>query len=222
MLEKLKILAYSDENLKKKIGEYTVQINPEKYGQSFSTEFVKRTNLNSSGTTTKYVSQKPQTLSLELYLDGTGAVRKSAQDTTVISVAAEIKKLNDVVYKYNGEIHSPNYLQILWGKLDFDCRITGMDVEYLLFAPTGVPLRAKLSPKFEQYISPEKLALQSRSSSPDLTHYRTVAAGDTLPLMCYRIYQDPKYYLEVARVNGLFDFRNLEPGRRIFFPPLGD
>ena len=83
-------------------------------------------------------------------------------------------------------------------------------------------MRAKLSPKFEQYISPEKLAAQARTSSPDLTHYRTVNAGDTLPLMCHRIYQDSKYYIEIARVNDLLDFRNLEPGRRVFFPPLGD
>lgn len=222
MLKKLTILAYSDENLKKKIGQYTVQINPEKYGQSFSTEFVKKKTLNSSGTTTKYTGQSPQTLSLELYLDGTGAVRKNANDTEVISVPEEIKKLKDLAYKYNGNIHSPNYLQILWGTLSFDCRMTSMEVEYLLFNPSGVPLRAKLSPKFEEYVSQEKLALQARSNSPDLTHYRTVQAGDTLPQMCHRIYEDSKYYVEIARVNGLLDFRNLEPGRQIFFPPLGD
>jgi nucleoid-associated protein YgaU len=85
-----------------------------------------------------------------------------------------------------------------------------------------VPLRAKLSPKFKQYLSSQKLALESKNSSPDLTHYRTVAAGDSLPLMCHRIYRDSKYYVDVARVNRLVDFRNLEPGQRIFFPPLGD
>jgi hypothetical protein len=49
-----------------------------------------------------------------------------------------------------------------------------------------------------------------------------VVAGDTLPLLCFQIYQESKYYVEVARVNGLDDFRNLEPGRQILFPPLGD
>jgi len=47
-----------------------------------------------------------------------------------------------------------------------------------------------------------------------------VKAGDTLPLMCYLIYGDPKYYLAVAEANGLGNFRSLIPGMAIVFPPL--
>ena len=49
---------------------------------------------------------------------------------------------------------------------------------------------------------------------------RLVRAGDTLPLMCYRIYGSAGYYLEVAAVNGIDNFRKLEPGSRVVFPPL--
>ncbi len=38
--------------------------------------------------------------------------------------------------------------------------------------------------------------------------------------MCYRIYGDPKYYLEVAKVNGLGNFRFLKPGTDLIFPPI--
>jgi hypothetical protein len=41
-----------------------------------------------------------------------------------------------------------------------------------------------------------------------------------LPLMCYRIYGDSKYYIEVARFNNLNDFRNLNEGMQLKFPPL--
>jgi nucleoid-associated protein YgaU len=222
MLEKLQILAYSDENLTQSVGQYSVQINPEKYSQQYSTELVSNKSLTTGGVTTKFVTQMPQDLDLEFYLDATGVVQPTGNANKVTSVADEIGKFNAVVYSYNGNIHSPNYLRILWGKLSFDCRMSGMGVEYLLFSPSGVPLRAKLSPKFKQYLSSQKLALESKNSSPDLTHYRTVAAGDSLPLMCHRIYRDSKYYVDVARVNRLVDFRNLEPGQRIFFPPLGD
>jgi nucleoid-associated protein YgaU len=64
-----------------------------------------------------------------------------------------------------------------------------------------------------------RVAKENRSS-PDLTHYRIVKAGDNLPLMTQRIYGDPKYYLEVARVNKLVNFRNLKPGQAIYFPPI--
>ncbi|MGR9053652.1 MAG: LysM peptidoglycan-binding domain-containing protein, partial [Gammaproteobacteria bacterium] len=57
-------------------------------------------------------------------------------------------------------------------------------------------------------------------SSPDLTHARMVLAGDTLPLMTERIYGTSKYYLRIAQINGLDDFRNLKPGSMLVFPPL--
>jgi len=41
-----------------------------------------------------------------------------------------------------------------------------------------------------------------------------------LPLMCQTIYDSPAYYLQVARFNNLVDFRNLEPGTEIIFPPV--
>ena len=44
--------------------------------------------------------------------------------------------------------------------------------------------------------------------------------GDSLPLMCHRIYGDARYYLEVARTNALVDFRSLRPGTELLFPPL--
>jgi nucleoid-associated protein YgaU len=53
-----------------------------------------------------------------------------------------------------------------------------------------------------------------------MTHVRLVKEGDTLPALTREIYGDYRYYLEVARVNQLDDFRSLEPGTRLFFPPL--
>jgi nucleoid-associated protein YgaU len=221
-LEKLTILGFSDEKLTQNTGEYVVQINPEKYSQQYSTQMNSKPTLNTGGVTNKFVVQKPQDLSLEFYIDATGVVDASIGPRKTTIVQDEIEKFKKVVYAYNGSIHSPNYLRVLWGKLSFDCRLESIDIEYLLFTPSGVPLRAKVNTKFTQYLSPEKLQLKARKSSPDLTHSRTVVAGDTLPLLCFQIYQDSKYYVEIARVNGLNDFRNLQPGQQIFFPPLGD
>jgi len=47
-----------------------------------------------------------------------------------------------------------------------------------------------------------------------------VKEGDNLPLMTYRIYGDPKYYLEVAKANGIANFRKLKAGQMIVFPPI--
>jgi nucleoid-associated protein YgaU len=45
----------------------------------------------------------------------------------------------------------------------------------------------------------------------------TVEAGDTLPLLCYRVYGDSRYYLAVAAHNRLDDFRGLQPGTLLCF-----
>ena len=60
----------------------------------------------------------------------------------------------------------------------------------------------------------------AQDQSPDLTHICLIKVGDTLPNLCYQIYGDPNYYLEVARANQIDNFRNLTPGTKIFFPPL--
>ena len=66
----------------------------------------------------------------------------------------------------------------------------------------------------------EQRVLEENNHSPDLTHFRIVKKGDTLHLMCFKIYGDSKYYIQVAQVNKLGNFRNLAVGSEIFFPPF--
>jgi len=215
-LEKLKIIAYKDENFGSQIGEYPVQVNPEKYTHDHKTSFTNKKSTETSGVTTKYVAISPEAVKFDLYFDVTGVIGG------ITSIADAIQQFKDLVYTYNGSIHSPNYLKLLWGSLIFKCRLTSLNIEYTLFKPSGIPLRAKAGVSFEEYISPEELARRANKSSPDLSHVRLIRAGDTLPLLCHNIYGDSKYYLQVAHVNGLTDFRNLQVGTRIEFPPLAD
>jgi nucleoid-associated protein YgaU len=58
--------------------------------------------------------------------------------------------------------------------------------------------------------------------SPDITHERKVMANDKLPLMTKKIYNDKKYYIDVAAYNRLDSFRNIQPGIKILFPPTAE
>jgi nucleoid-associated protein YgaU len=89
-----------------------------------------------------------------------------------------------------------------------------------MFNSSGEPIRAVASVKFKGTISEDKEAAKAKRSSPDLTHILRVKAGDTLPLMCKKVYGDPKYYLQIAGANNLGNFRRLEPGMEIVFPPI--
>ena len=107
------------------------------------------------------------------------------------------------------------------GTIIFFGRLDAMSVRYTLFKPSGAPLRARVELSFVGTMSKKEGELVSNKSSPDLSHTVTVVEGDTLPLLCDRIYSDPSYYPDVARFNNLSDFRRLQPGQRLHFPPLG-
>ena len=95
-----------------------------------------------------------------------------------------------------------------------------MDITYKLFKSDGTPLRATANAKFKGFVEENLRVALENNSSPDLTHIRTVKEGDKLPLMTFRIYGDSRYYLEVAKVNNITNFRKLTVGQKIFFPPI--
>jgi len=102
----------------------------------------------------------------------------------------------------------------------FKGRCTGLNINFKLFNSDGKPTRAICKVTFTGSIEDNLRTAEERRESPDLTHYRLIKAGDTLPLMCYRIYGNSGYYLQVAQVNKLSNFRRLQPGTEIFFPPI--
>jgi nucleoid-associated protein YgaU len=79
---------------------------------------------------------------------------------------------------------------------------------------------ARLKTNFISDEDPDKRGLLENKSSPDLTHTRIVKSGDTLPLLTKEIYGSSQYYLRLAQINNINDFRNLTPGCEIIFPPL--
>ncbi len=109
---------------------------------------------------------------------------------------------------------------LIWGPLIFKGYATSLNIAYKLFNSSGIPIRATANVTFRKSIEDEKRNATEKINSPDLTHILQVKAGDTLPLMCKKVYGDPKYYLQVADVNGLGNFRRLEPGMELVFPPI--
>jgi hypothetical protein len=138
----------------------------------------------------------------------------------VTDVGAEITTFRNLAYTYQGSIHSPNYLQIVWGGLTFNCMLSTLKIAYQLFAPSGAPLRAQLSVSFRQHLTPEDLARLGDKKSADLTHAQVVTAGTPLPLMAYRVYDRPDLYPQVARANDMNDLVHLTEGRALSFPPF--
>ncbi len=226
-LTKIKIEAYKDKRFANKHGEFDLPINPEQFSQAFKLEYDAAQPAGSQGNDPQYKFTRPERLQLDFTFDGTGVVPiKGKANAFHKDVAKQVEELLNVVYTMKSETHKPNFLRLLWGnfsfgsKNGFDCILQDLQINYTLFAPDGKPLRAKLKATFVSYIEPQLRLSEESKQSPDVTHVRQVIAGDTLPLMTHRIYGDPAYYLQVAKVNGLVNFRRLNTNIGLRFPPL--
>jgi len=165
----------------------------------------------------KYEYTEPDEMTFEFLFDNTGIIDGNPRD----DIADDLRDFKKLLVEYKGDAHEPRHFKLLWGKNSiFKGRVIELGITYKLFKPDGTPIRAVAKVKFKSSIEDLKRAAKENKSSPDLTHTRKVKAGDTLSLMCYEIYGDPKYYLQVAENNDLSNFRLLEPGKDIFFPPI--
>ncbi len=219
-LKKLVIKAYKDERFQDAVdeGEFTTLVNPEKYMVAYKPEYEEEQGQGTSGTQPKFKKIAPQELDLDLLFDSSGVIDGEANHTD--GIIDKIDAFKRIVFDYNGDEHKPYYLMVKWGALLFKGSLVDLSIEYRLFAADGTPLRANAKLKVKGTVDDDLRVARENNQSPDLTHYRKVKSGETLPLMCHRIYGDPKYYLEIAKVNNITQFRKLKPGQELFFPPL--
>lgn len=213
-LERLLIRAYSDPGFDTLIGSFESYVNPAEIVLSYELEYNSAQGAGTTGSRMEFNKAKPGDLTLSFFLDGTGANGRP------IDVQAKIAEFQTVT-GYNGDIHQPNYLKVVWGTLAVKrCVLKSATITYKMFRPNGVPLRATINAVFTDAVSDQQRVAMAQDSSPDLTHVRTLGAGDSLPLLCQQIYGDPHLYLKVARANGLTSLRELPVGTRLRFPPL--
>jgi Contractile injection system tube protein len=220
----LKIIAYdspSGGQRQHEIGDFTVDFNPASFTISNKIEYQKVEAKGQSGGDPQFDKIPPLEFSIEFIIDGTGIGNSNPQAKKRDYVKKKIRKLRDVTgCNINGDIHRPNYLAVLWGSFYLECVLTAMNITYNLFDREGTPIRAKISCSFLERIGTGKEGRQSRLESPDLSQYIIFKEGDSLPLIARQKYNDPSYYLQLARINKLKNFRNIRPGSRLILPPM--
>lgn len=236
-LTKLMLIPYEDAAFKKARTDeaFSVQVNPETFTTNQTVAVSRKQPLGSSGTNLRYLNTPSERLEFEFLIDGTGAVPAPASGGLLGALAAgfqllgtekksdvmeRIEKLRNTVFSYHGPIHQPRFVQLVWGTLLFQGRLTSMNTRYTLFQPDGTPLRAFVKCGFEGSVSDQNRVQREGAESPDLTHERSVQQGDTLALLAFRQYNDPALALELARVNDLDTLRRLNPGQKLRLPPV--
>jgi hypothetical protein len=216
--EKMTIYAYNNPDLSDAHakGSFAAMINPENYTLDIKMEFNDSQGQGTSGTAPKFKLKTPEELSFEFLFDNTGIIDGNQRE----NITTDIQDFSLFLMGYDSETHEPKFFKLVWGTLLFKARCTGLNIAYKLFNPDGSPMRAICKTTFKELKEEELRVSEENAQSPDLTHYRVVKKGDSLPLMCYMIYGDSKYYVQVAKVNKLINFRQLEAGTELFFPPV--
>ena len=223
-LKKMKIYAYTnvdvaDNHLASVPGidnPYTALVNPETYSIEIKYEFEKAQGHGTTASKQQFKVKLPEEMSFEFLFDNTGIIDGKPRE----SIAADIDNFKKFLMDYDGNSHQPRFFKFVWGTDLFKGRCSALNINYKLFNPDGSPIRAICKVALKQATDEELRVIKQNDKSSDLTHYRVVQKGDTLPLMCFKIYGDSSYYLQVAKVNKLHNFRNLETGMELFFPPI--
>jgi hypothetical protein len=221
---KMLILAFSDSKKAENGGvaeaddSFEALINPETYTLEYKLKFSNSgQGHGTSGKQLKYEYTEPAEMSFEFLFDNTGIIDDEPRE----SVADDLKRFREVLVDYKGDSHEPRHFKLVWGENSiFKGRVTAVSITHKLFNSNGTPIRAVVKVTFKSSIEEEKRAAKEDKKSSDLTHVRKVKAGDTLPLLCFAIYGDPSYYLQVADANGLTNFRQLTTGMDLLFPPI--
>lgn len=215
---KIHILAYNDKEMTKGEQTFTLPINPEQYAQKYEIKYDAKPAPGNQGVEEKFTSSAPEELKLDFIFDGTDSIFGYAHLGK--SVPQQIQEFKEVVYDLSGDIHQPRYLKVIGLGIIFPSVLKNLDITYTLFKTDGTPLRAKISATFLNFKEIKRRVIEESKNSPNLTHLRMVKGGDSLPLMVFKIYKNTKYYLEVAKANNLTNFRQLNAGDQIRFPPF--
>jgi len=213
---KMKILSFTDPEYKKPHGIAPLTINPENYQLDYQVDMHQEQATGTSGNPGKLKYIRPTNLTVDLLFDSSGIIDGLPRPT----VMPEIELLKRSLIDFVGSDHEPPHVLIVWGSLIFKGRCTSLNLTHKLFSPEGLPTRVAAKAVFTGHLTDILRVAEEAVSSPDLTHYRVVKDGYNLPQMCYDIYGDAKYYIQVAKANKLADFRKMKTGTELFFPPI--
>lgn len=209
---------------------FEVLYNPKTFKRSYGLEMTSLPTINPTNSNeVRNTGKENGTMSFEFVFDATGASPVSTLNiknkienfkNSFDGVEGEIKNFLHVVYETNTDEHAANSVVIVWGPNFFAGKFKSVSINYTLFDRQGKPLRATVNTEFVEDNRSKQASIDNFMRSPDVTKQYTVLAGDTLPLLAQKMYDDESLYLEIARINGLRNYRKLTPGQVLYFPPI--
>ena len=160
----------------------------------------------------QFIRGQNEKVTLDLFFDTT--------EQGMVDNVADVRNVTKKVYNLltvNTATHAPQRFTIQWGagKSLFGqgntsslCVLESMNEEFTLFAPTGEPLRAKLT-----------LTIRMAATVEDRTKMVMVVRGQSITDIAYQHYGDPAQWRAIAAANpAITNPRFLEAGTTLIVP----
>ncbi|HEU4653111.1 MAG TPA: hypothetical protein VFS47_03945, partial [Steroidobacteraceae bacterium] len=198
-----------------------VQFNPEEYTLNRDINYAQASIPGLSAPILQFVNGNLQTLEMELFLDsyekhkvGSTVVNEAQSDVRVL-----VKKVTDLM-SIEPTTHAPPVLLFTWGSLAFTCVLARVTQRFVMFLPTGIPVRARLNVTFNEYRNIDLEAKEVKRETSDYSKRHVVIEGETLSSIAGAEYGDPRLWRVIAVANRLQRARNLNPGAKLLLPNL--
>jgi hypothetical protein len=191
-----------------------VQFNPEEYTLNRENNFAQAPVPGSSGPLLQFVHGNLKTLEMELFLD----TYEMGQD--VRELTNKIAGLMDI----DPKLHAPPVLLFTWGESQFArsfaCVLTKVSQRFIMFLPTGAPVRARLQVTLSEYTNASLEPREIKRETADYSKLYVVGQTETLGSIAARVYDDPTLWRPIAIANQIDDPFRLGVGQRLLIPAL--
>ena len=188
----------------------TVLFNPEEYSLNRDNNFAQAAVPGRSAPLLQFTHGNLRTLEMELLFDTYEKLRDVREET------GKLLKLLDI----NPETHAPPVLLFVWGSLRFECVLARANQRFILFLPSGEPVRARVQVSFSEFTNSSLEAKEIKRETADFTKIRVVGQGETLSSIAGDVYANPTLWRPLAIRYGIDDPHALITGQKLVVPRL--
>jgi hypothetical protein len=198
--------------------------NPEKYSVNKAVQYAEIGIPGLNEPVLQFIRGQNEKVTLDLFFDTT--------EQGMVNNVVDVRGLTKAVYNLlivNTETHAPPRFTIEWGAgrslfgqgdTSSLCVMESMNEEFTLFAPTGEPLRAKLTVTIRMAATVKVQFQANPNHSPDRTRVVMVVQGQHISDIAYQKYGDPTQWRPIADANSIANPRFLDPGTTLTVPSL--
>jgi hypothetical protein len=191
-----------------------VLYDPEEYTISKDNNFATQGVPGLGSPIVQFVNGNQRTLELELFFDTWDTPELPKKD-----VRLQTQQIADLMV-IDPELHAPPVLIVAMASLQFRCVLSRASQRFVLFTKGGMPVRARVSCTFIEYLDPALEAKKANLQSVDFSKVHVVTLGESLSGIAGDFYDNPQLWRPIAIANGIANPRSIVAGQSLRVPSL--